>query len=109
MVLQGRAAFINYLLWYLGCMFSLTGIALIAGLAMLRAGYEFGARVLPIGLFFASSSFQEAISDKINVVNLFIAVIVAVLCRVRFWMAVPAWTTGFLALWILKFVHGLAN
>src|SRR5262249_14923119 len=96
-----RSAFMNYLLWYLGCMFLMTGIALFAGLALFRAGYKFGAWISPSGLMVAGYSFQRAIFERVHVVNTFIAVIVALRCRVRLWMAFPAWIIGFLALWLL--------
>jgi hypothetical protein len=104
-----RSTFMNYLLWYLGWMFLLTGITLLAGFAMFRAGYEVPALIAPIGLFNAGYNIEAAIREPFNVVNILIAAIVAVRCRVKLWLAVPAWVIGFLAIWLLSFLHGLNN
>jgi len=107
-ILRSRhGSFINYLLWYLGWMFLLSGIGLIASLAMLRAGYKFIAPIAPTFLLLAGYNIELAIRDPFNAVSILIAVIVAVRCRVGLWLAVPAWIIGFLGISLLSYMHRL--
>ena len=90
-----RGAFINFLLWYLGCMFVLEGILIPVDAFLLIGADPRGATLIGYGF---------------NVVNILIAAIVAVRCRARLWMIIPAWAIGFLAFLLLTFIqHALVS
>jgi len=114
-----RDSFFNYLLWYLGCMFSATGIASIVVTALMRAGYRFGALTATFGLVDAPTLavgfgvsvpfyfFFSVIRDPLNVPNILIAIMVAARCRIKLWVSVPAWVIGFLTLCLFDVLYGL--
>jgi hypothetical protein len=74
--------FINFLLWYLGCLFSLMGIAFI-GVPML----------MPIVGYYIPPPSHGGFAAAI----LILAVAVGICCKVRFWAPFVAWVIGLVA------------
>ena len=115
----GRSSFSNYLLWYLGWMLVVTCTAATVGGVLWHAGYQLLPLAWPVGLLRAvqwavefndynpTRFFDLAGRNPFNVVNILLAVIVAIRCRVKLWMSVPAWLIGFFTVCLLGYLYGL--